>query len=312
MAHCGGSPTQALHYVTGAIANAPDDPQAYDVLANLWEAQKDELEEFIQNGGSLQTVLAFAYISFLKKDWDRAVMSIGGVVGAQPTVAWADAPWFREAAFRAAVSAEAVAEAVMRTMDHGRDLDTPAVRGALGPWFDLIDLVCAREPLPEPMAKMAVFLRACGSTDASLRLCDRADAIEPIMYTEVVRAGTWRKLGDPDKTMAAFQRAVALEPANWSLFLDMADLAAEQEDFARAVHLAEQGLEHEPNEVLLRAARLAYRARLTGSPDDVRELIELFPQMSPDSYRDLLIDFACAGPDLPLELIAEVRSSQDG
>lgn len=181
------------------------------------------------------------------------------------------------------------------------------MRDTVRPWFDLIDLVCAREPLPEPMAKMAIFLRSCGLPDESFALCDRADAIEPIMFTEVVRAGTWRKLGDPDQTLQAFQRAVALDPTNWSLFLDMADLAAEQGDFDRAALLAEQGLEHEPTEAVLRAATASYRARYTGSPDDLRELIGLIPQLPEDSYRDLLIDVACAGPGLPAELILEAR-----
>lgn len=55
----------------------------------------------------------------------------------------------------------------MRTMDYGRDLDTPGVRDGLQPWFDAIEVICVREPLPEPMAKMAIFLRACALTDAS-------------------------------------------------------------------------------------------------------------------------------------------------
>lgn len=107
-------------------------------------------------------------------------------------------------------------------------LDTPGTLEGLRPWFDAIDVVCAREPVPEAMAKMAIFLRACGFTDASFGFCDRADSIEQIMLTEVVRAGTWRKLGDPGQTAAAFERALALDPANWSLHLDLADLRAEQ------------------------------------------------------------------------------------
>jgi tetratricopeptide (TPR) repeat protein len=181
------------------------------------------------------------------------------------------------------------------------------MREGFRPWFHAIDVVCAREPDPEAMAKMAIFLRACGLTDASFDLCDRADSVERIMLTEVVRAGTWRKLGDPGQTAAAFERALALDPANWSLYLDLADLRAEQGDFSTAVQLIGQGLEHEPAELTLRVAGAAYRARLTGSPDALRELIELTPDLPGDSYRDLLIDHACAGPALPAELIAEAR-----
>ncbi|MEU4173310.1 tetratricopeptide repeat protein [Streptomyces sp. NPDC026665] len=312
MAHCGDSPEAAVHYVAGAIAAAPGDPEPYAVLAELWAERRADLTRFFEDADSLRSVLARSYVSFIENDMNAAVMTIGSVAGVQPTIAWARAPWFGDARFQDVVNADAVAEAVMRTTDYGRTLDTPGVREVLRPWFDLIDAVCAREPVPEAMAKMAIFLRACGLTDESFALCDRADVIEPIMLTEVVRAGTWRKLGDPERTAAAFERALALDPANWSLYLDLADLRAEQGDFAGAVQLVGRGLEREPGELTLRAAEAAYRARLTGSPDDLRDLIGLAPQLSSSPYRDLLIDQACSGPALPAELITEARRFQSG
>ena len=233
-----------MHYISGAIASAPEDPEPYALLADLWTEQQAELTEILRSENSLSVVLAQSYISFLENKMDEAVLAIGGVTGARPTVAWGKAPWFSDPRFLSAVSAEALAEAVMRTMDYGHDLDAEDVRERLRPWLTTIDVVCAREPLPEAMAKMAIFLRACGLTDASFALCDRADALEPIMLTEVVRAGTWRKLGDPGRAAAAFERALGLDPANWSLYLDLADLHAEQGDFTSAVQLIDRGLEH--------------------------------------------------------------------
>ncbi|WP_211244018.1 tetratricopeptide repeat protein [Actinospica robiniae] len=307
MAHCGGSPMQAIQYINGAIASAPEDPEPYAILADLWKEQRAAVAGLLKGADSPGAILVHSYISFLENDMDDAAMAIGGVTGARPTVAWADAPWFSDARFLDAVSADALAEAVMRTMDFGHDLDTEDMRKRLRPWFRAIDVVCAREPLPEAMAKMAIFLRASGRTDASFALCDRADAVEPIMLTETVRAGTWRRLGDSDKAAAAFQRALVLDPANWSLYLDLADIRAGQGDFASAVQLVEQGLEHEPTEPTLRAAGAAYRTRITGSPDGLRELIALAPQLPNGSYRGLLIDLACGNAALPAELVAEAR-----
>lgn len=301
----------AVHYVAGAIASAPEDPEPYAVLAELREAQRAELAALFQGASSLRAVLAQSYVSFLENDMDGAVMALGAVTGAQPAVAWASAPWFSDARFLGKVTVSALAEAAMRTMDYGHALDAPGTREGLRPWFAAIDAVCARDPAPEPMAKMAIFLRACGLTGASLGLCDRADSIERIMLTEAVRAGTWRTLGDPGQAAAAFERALALDPASWSLYLDLADLHAEQGDFTTAVQLISQGLEHEPAEATLRAAGAAYRARVTGSPDDLRELITLAPHLPNSPYRSLLIDHACAGPALPAELIAEARRFQN-
>jgi hypothetical protein len=119
------------------------------------------------------------------------------------------------------------------------------------------------------------------------------------MYREVVRAGTWRKLAD---RKGPLRRSNALSPLtrkNWSLYLDLADVRAEQDDFTAAVEFVRRGQHHAPTEVTLKAAGAAYRARLTGSIADLSELVELAPQMPNATYRNLLIDRACDGPGLP-------------
>lgn len=75
--------------------------------------------------------------------------------------------------------------------------------------------------------------------------------------------------------------------------------------------IADAGSRVEAGDEQLRAAGAAYRARLTGSPADLSELIELAPNLPNDSYRDLLIDHACAGPALPAELVAAARGIQN-
>lgn len=311
-AHCGGSTAAAVHHLADAIAAAPENPEPYEVLAELWADKPSELAEVVQGSSTLRTVLARSYVSFLQDDMDTAALAIGSVTGARPDIAWAEAPWFGDERFLGAVSADALAEAAMRTMDRGHPLDTAIMRERFRRWFRAIDVVSARRPVPEALARMAILLRACGLTDASFALCDQADSVERVMMTEVVRAGTWRKLGEPEQTAAAFERALALDPANWSLHLDLADVRAEQGDFAAAVRLIEEGTRHEPADLTLRAAGAAYRARLTGSPDALNELIELAPDLPKDSYRDLLIDHACAGPALPAGLVAAARRVQNG
>ena len=312
MAHCGGSPAAAVHYLAGAVASAPEDPEPYTVLAELWRDKPSELAEVVHGADSLRTLLARSYISFLEGDMDAAALAMGSVTGARPDIAWARAPWFGDARFLGGVSADALAEGAMRTIDYGHGLDTESMRERFQPWFRAVDAVAARRPEPEALAKMAILLRTCGLTDASFALCDRADSVERIMFTEVVRAGTWRKLGDPEQTAAAFERALALDPANWSLCLDLADIRAEQGDFTAAVRLIGQGIELEPTELTLRAAGAAYRARLTGSPAELSELVDLAPNLPNSSYRDLLIDYACAGPTLPAELVTAARRIQNG
>ncbi|MEU1691159.1 tetratricopeptide repeat protein [Streptomyces hirsutus] len=92
--------------------------------------------------------------------------------------------------------------------------------------------------------------------------------------------------GDLDQAAAAFECALFLDSVNWPLYLDLADVRAEQGDFAAAADLVEQGLEYEPHEVALHAAGAAYRTRLSDSSDDLKALIALTPEPANPTYRN--------------------------
>jgi hypothetical protein len=307
LAHCGGDPVSAVKFLAGATASAPADPEPYAALAELWQDRRPELEKGLGGDGSLTAVLTQAYFSFLEGDMDEAAMTLGSVTGARPGVPWGTAPWFGDARFLDAVTAQALAEACLRTLDYGHDLDTDEMRERFAPWFHALDVVSERSPVPESLAAMSRLPRACGRYNLAFALCDRADAVERVMWTAVARANTWRAMGDLDRTATAFEQALALDAANWSLYLDLADVRALQGDFAAAAALADQGLRHEPDEVSLRAAAAAYRTRLSGSADDLGTLIALAPALGNTSYRDVLIAYACAGPGLPPTMVAEAH-----
>ncbi len=307
MAHCGGSPVDAVGFLVGAIASEPAAPEPYAVLAELWRDRHSELAEGLRGDGSLTAVLAQAFFLFLDGNADDAVMALGSVTGVRPEVAWGAAPWFGDARLLDGVSAQALAEACLRTLDHGHDLDSDGMRERFAPWFRAIDAVSRRSPVPESLAAMSRLLRACGRYEDSFALCDLADSVDRVMWTAVARANTWLALGDLERAATAFDSALSLDPANWSLYLDLADVRARQGDFAAAVSLVERGLRHEPHEVSLRAAGAAYRTRLSGSSDDLRALMTLAQDLTNTSYRDRLIGHACAGPGLPRHLVAEAR-----
>lgn len=311
LAHCGGNPVGAVKLLVGSVASAPAAPQPYAALAELWQDRRQELKAGLEGDGSLPSVLAQAYFFFLDGEMDDAAMSLGSVTGARPDVSWAAAPWFGDERFLGTVSAEALAEACLRTLDYAHDLDSDEMRGRFAPWFHAIDTVSRRSPVPESLAAMARLPRACGRYQQSLALCDRADAVERVMWTAVARGSTWRAMGDLDRAASAFEDALTLDPGNWSLHLDLGDIRAEQGDFAAAAALAAQGLHHEPQEVSLRAAAAAYRTRLSGSPEELRALIAVAPELPHTPYRNLLLDYACAGPGLPPALVAEARRLRD-
>jgi tetratricopeptide (TPR) repeat protein len=219
LAHCGGSRADAVRYLGAAIAAAPGDGEAYDQLAELWHRSQAEVAPVVEAGGSGGVVAALAFVRFLDGHYDEAVLTLGALVGALPQVAWAEAPWFGEPTFTGSVGADAVAEAVLRTADGGHDLSDAALAPVMAPWFALISAVAERAPVPVALARMAMVLRRCGRTEESLALCTRADEVERVALTEVVRAGTFRVLGDVAGAVRAFERAIDLDPRNWSLHL---------------------------------------------------------------------------------------------
>ncbi|MBU2664013.1 hypothetical protein KOI35_10980 [Actinoplanes bogorensis] len=293
LAHCGGSPAEAVAYVAAAIEHDPADPEPYDLIA--------ELRPDLGAPTGLAQFVAGSYLQFLDGDTDGAARMLGSVTGFRPEVAWAAAPWFTSDRFRSTVTIGGLADATVAITDYDRDLDNDVVRDNLRPWMRLIDIVCERDPVAEQMARMAILLRYCGRTEESFALCDRADGIEKLMLTEVVRAGTWGFLGRRDEQAAALRRALALDPANWSLYLDLADHAAMAGDFGSAADLVNQGLQHEPDDVTLRAAGATYRLRAGGPVDDVDLLLELAPDMPHAGYRNGLIEQALGTPGLPAD-----------
>lgn len=254
LAHCAGGPGEGAKYVAAVIAGAPGDPAAYEALAELRRTMPDEVET-MREGGEISVIAAYAHVLYLDGDMDEAAIWLGTAVGVRPEIAWADAPWFGDARFLEAVSPAALAEAALRTMDRGHDLDSDEMRTRLRPWFHAIDVVADRDQDPEALARMAMMLRDCGLTDAAHALLDRAG---PAMLVEVVRAGIWLRLDDKAAAAAAFERAIDIEPDNWSLYLDLAEIKADVGDYAAAVAAVDQGIEHAPDEPKLRAARAAF------------------------------------------------------
>ncbi|MGW4767068.1 tetratricopeptide repeat protein [Nocardia sp. NPDC004278] len=272
LAHCGGDPEQAARHLSRAIATAPSDPAAYAAAVELLP----ELGELSADDPSVAPILAFRH--FLDGRMDDAALALGALSGVSPRIAWADAPWFSEASFLSGVSTEALREAVYRLFDHTAVPADAAAR----PWLRAVETVRSRAGLgPEDLAGMAISLRILGRTDESLALCDRADAVGRTVLAEVVRAGTWRLLGNHDETAAAFRRALALEPDNWSLHLDLSDLYAEQGDHPAALAAAHAGLSHAPNEPKLLAARAAHHARLARTAEALREFERLASDIDP-------------------------------
>jgi hypothetical protein len=91
--------------------------------------------------------------------------------------------------------------------------------------------------------------------------------------------------------------------------LDLADLLVGSGRVAAAIESVDRGLLQAPDEVVLKAAGAAFRARHTGSPEQLKALLALLPSLAEGDYGQWLIGQACRGPGLPGALAGEVRAA---
>ncbi len=182
VAHCGGSPVGAVELLVGAIASAPAAPEPYAALAELWQDRRsDGLKESLEESGSLSAVLAQAYFLFLEGDMDNAVMALGSVTGVRPDVAWC-----RTLVRRCAVSRCGECRGAGRGVSADAGLrprpDSDAMRERFAPWFHASLTWCPNgtrcrnrwPPWPGCPGLRPV-------SELSFALCDRADAVDPVM-----------------------------------------------------------------------------------------------------------------------------------
>lgn len=130
MAHCGGSPTDAVAYAAAAVGEDPADPQPYELLAERRRAAPGEVAAAVSAPSSLWQFVAASYLCFLDGEMDRAVGRLGSVIGYRPQVAWASAPWFSDERFTGVVTAAGLADASLNITDYGTDLDNERCAGA--------------------------------------------------------------------------------------------------------------------------------------------------------------------------------------
>jgi hypothetical protein len=291
IAHCGGDPATAVEHIASVIPAMPDQPMPYASLAALRTAYPGEFATGIAGGNWTGLVAARAFVAHLDGRDDEATAMTGSLIAYDPAVDWSAAPWFGTGRHLARLTGDGLSTAVMRINGEHGDLTDPAHGGWLGRWFALIEVVSERSG-PEQLARMAILCRNAGRYADAMALCERADAVERVMFTETVRAGTYRRMGDDRGWVAALQRAADLAPGDWSPCLDLADAHAMLGDYPSAAALAARSAGYEPHEITARVAAAAYRARVTGSADDLQAVRDLLPHLPASLYKDSLIEAA--------------------
>jgi tetratricopeptide (TPR) repeat protein len=325
----GNLPHAAFH-LGRALAQDPAFQPAYAALAEIAAAagSSPTARELFKGDGSSVSAGNAAAVTALLADEGRAgdaVSLLGGVVAAAPDMPWGAAPWFGPG-LAGLVPGKSVGVAVARIWKVIGDPARPETRAPLAPWLALCRAAAARPGTdPDVLCTMSSLARRLGAAEEAVAWCRAAEQRQrqagKVTPQPVIMLGYAHKsAGQPADAAQAWKRALALDPGNLPLHLDLADLCFGQGDFPQARHWAEQAVKLDRSAVKARAAARAARYRESLQPDgtgDLAPLIELadLARDHPDTpYLRTLTSSACQGQPwlqivpAPTEAIAQAAA----
>jgi hypothetical protein len=136
---------------------------------------------------------------------------------------------------------------------------------AFAPWLELARAAAARpEITAQPLAVLSGLARRIGSVDEAIAWCERAETMDAEGVAEgeyrvgaVMLGFALRTAGRTQEAIAAWRRALQLDPDNIDLHIDLAETCMQEQDHEQAVVWAEREAERDPRHLKPKAVRLA-------------------------------------------------------
>lgn len=293
---------QALHY----------DPSFEDCYALIdalaaRAADTDELVGWFTIGEPLYIggAAAMAALRARAGQFGGAVDLLGVITAGEPERPWSAAPWFGPR-LAERVSPGVIAHAVGRFNTKLGDPAAPETAQLFAPWLELARAAAARPGITaQPLAVLSGLARRIGPVDEAIAWCERAEALDAAGVAEgehrvgaVMLGFALRSAERPGEAIEAWRRALALDPDNIDLYIDVAETCMRQQDHEQAVTWAERAARRDPAHLKPKAVRLAALHALSDYTDNasLSGLQELAKQ-NPDHF-------------YPRRLIAEARRAR--
>ncbi|HJP75852.1 MAG TPA: tetratricopeptide repeat protein [Pseudonocardiaceae bacterium] len=235
----------------------------------------------------------------------HAVGLLASITASAPEFPWAAAPWFAPDLAEVLPDRD-VAEVAGKFIGDLGDPVPEELRAPLAPWLDLVRAMVARPGTdPSMVTVMSGFARRLGAVDEAIGWCrtvaeQEAMAGAPTPIPLIMLGYAYRAAHQPEETAAVWQRALALDPGNLELLIDLAELAIGAGDFDGALRWARQAAALDPEHVKPIAVDLYARYRRTVTDErvgDIGPLIDLadLARTQPDQpYPRVLLRSACA------------------
>ncbi|HET9170489.1 MAG TPA: tetratricopeptide repeat protein [Actinospica sp.] len=264
----GGDPEHAAVHVAQALHHDPSFEQSYAMIDELagYAAGLEELAAWFTIGEPMYLggAVALAVLRAKAGQHGMAIEIIGRVTAMRPDLPWCAAPWFGPHLADLVTGREA-AVAVSHFASGLPDPAPAELAELLAPWLEFARAVAARpETTAQALAILSTLARRIGGVGEAIAWCTRAEMTDRRGPAEgenrvgaLMLGFAYRSAGRPHEALEAWERALALDPSNIDLYIDMAETCMQQDDHAQAVQWAERAMRQDPDHVKPRAIRLA-------------------------------------------------------
>ncbi len=264
----GGDAEHAAVHVAQALHHDPAFEQSYAMIDELagHAAGLEELAAWFTIGEPMYLggAVALAVLRAKAGQHAMAIEIIGQITAMRPDQPWCAAPWFGPYLAELVTGREAAI--AVGHFASGLPDPAPAELAELqAPWLEFARAVAAQpETTAQSLAILSTLARRIGGVGEAIAWCTRAEMMDRHGAADgenqvgaLMLGFAYRSAGRPHEALDAWERALALDPYNIDLYIDMAETCMQQDDHAQAIQWAERAMQYDPAHVKPQAVRLS-------------------------------------------------------
>ncbi|MEV4758275.1 tetratricopeptide repeat protein [Micromonospora sp. NPDC049559] len=244
-----GDLRHAAEHLAGAIVHTPTLPEVHEVLAQL-AARADggvELFPLDQHHAFIGAVVARAHLLAAAGHPADGLELLAAATSHAPAVDWAGVPWVGAPDLPGRVTPDRIARILMQVCAAVPDPVAEDERGPLLPYLRLARHTVAAYPRHGLLLGAASALaRRLGETDLAVTWATRGVRESPSKLAEVWLGYAYRSAGRTADALAALRRAVDHDPADLSVYADIAGTLADNGRLDEAIDWIDQALARDP------------------------------------------------------------------
>ncbi|MBE1487165.1 tetratricopeptide repeat protein [Plantactinospora soyae] len=244
-----GDLRHAAGHLAGAIAYAPTMPEVHEALAQLAARSGGGVELFpLDQHPFIGTVVARAHLLAAAGRPGDGLELLAAATGHAPAADWAGVPWVSAPELPGHLDPDRIARILMQVCAGIPDPVPETAREPLWPYLRLARHAVAAHPRHGLLLGAASALaRRVGAITLAVEWASRGTRELPSKLAEVWLGYAYRSAGRTDDALAALRRAVEHDPADLSVYADIAGTLADHGQLDEALGWIDRALSRDPS-----------------------------------------------------------------